>query len=504
MLEHYNSLDVNEESFFNKWRRIMAGLKAPKGSGEYKSALFEIQRSFTSSAASTVTCILVLLLTIFFIGHTVDLPPPELEVTIVQPEVEEMEEIIEDDIPEPEPVDEIVTMDPGHTEQDADVETIVFDAPSFGDDSTVELVPMAIDIISSPMVISGLYGGRTGGGKATAVGKRGGGGSLTAVLKALRWLKDHQLENGSWEGADSPTAMCGLALLCYMAHGETPSSPEFGRTVENAIRYLLYAQNEDGTFKDAGNHYSYGHAIATYALCESYGMTKITMIKQPCQKAVKVVIDGQQMNGAWDYDYKQGARRDLSVTAWQVQALKAAKLSGIYVEGLDEALEKCIGGIKGFSAGGGKLSYNAMGEGDRYQLTAAGVLCLQLLGHSNDGATRSGLQYIQQFPMTWENPTPENQTYIWYYATQANFQNGGNEWKRWNDKMLPLLIKNQEEDGHWNHGSTISSCDVYDTTLACLCLEVYYRYLPTYEKVEAVKEGLESKDKEDIAVQVAL
>jgi len=101
-------------------------------------------------------------------------------------------------------------------------------------------------------------------------GGGGGGGSLTAVLRALRWLKDNQNENGSWRGTDSPTAMTGLALLCYMAYGEDTSSKEFGDTVERAIRYLLYQQNNNGTFENCGQHYVYGHAIATYALAEWY------------------------------------------------------------------------------------------------------------------------------------------------------------------------------------------------------------------------------------------
>ena len=91
----------------------------------------------------------------------------------------------------------------------------------------------------------------------------------TAVLKALRWLKQNQNPDGSWQGAGSPTAMCGFALLCFLGHGETPEAREFGTTVSNAIGYLVGAQDETGRFKNCGGHYVYGHAIATYGLAEA-------------------------------------------------------------------------------------------------------------------------------------------------------------------------------------------------------------------------------------------
>lgn len=66
--------------------------------------------------------------------------------------------------------------------------------------------------------------------------------------------------------------------------------------------------------------------------------------------------------------------------------------------------------------------------------------------------------------------------------------------------------QNQSEDGHWTSGTTYQPSDVYDTTLCCLCLEVYYRYLPTYERVEEVQRAPRTRDERDIriAVDIAL
>ena len=78
--------------------------------------------------------------------------------------------------------------------------------------------------------------------------------------------------------------MTGYALLTYLAHGETPASPEFGETVEKAIRFLVDSQEPSGRFRGRDGH-DYTHPIATYALCEAYGLTKVPMLKEAAEKA---------------------------------------------------------------------------------------------------------------------------------------------------------------------------------------------------------------------------
>lgn len=506
MLEEYydDALIVEEETFKERWNRIMVGLKAPRDSGEYRWARGEMNRMLTSSGASTGISIIALILLMFMTGNS-EQPQPQLEVSIVEPETEELEEIEEDPI-EPPPEPEVVptTMEAGSDVGDTRIENAV-STPSFGDESSDEINPVqSVDISTvSPFVIKGLYGARTGGGRAAAIGKFGGGGSDTVVLKALRWLKAHQNEDGSWTGAGSPTAMCGLALLCYMAHGETPASKEFGATVEKAIRYLLYAQDSGtGRFKAAGDNYVYGHAIATYALAESYGMTKMVMLKEPMEKGLQIIIDGQQGGGAWNYNYDKSGRRDLSVSAWQAQALKAGKMAGAENPGLSDAIYKAVGGIKSFAGGDGTFGYDKAGGSQ--ELTGAGALCLQLLDHGADPEVANALKATEGLQMSW--PKGGGGTYCWYYATQARFQNGGPIWENWNKNMLQVLTKAQEADGHWASGSTHKACDVYDTTLCCLCLEVYYRYLPTYQKVQEVSKEPATKSEREakVSVQVAL
>ena len=77
--------------------------------------------------------------------------------------------------------------------------------------------------------------------------------------------------------------------------------------------------------------------------------------------------------------------------------------------------------------------------------------------------------------------------YYIYYGSLALMQMQGDNWKKWNAHTSRLLLDLQQtngpaagswdpEDSEWGtRGGRI-----YTTTLACLTLEVYYRYLPMY------------------------
>ena len=162
-----------------------------------------------------------------------------------------------------------------------------------------------------------------------------------AVLKALRWLQKNQNKNGSF-GSKKPVGMTGLALLAYLGHCETPLSEEFGETVTNAMVYLVN-NNMKQKGKSASDlkdkHWCYEHAIAMYALCESFTFLKqlniadlVPQIGEAVENGTNWIIDTQIENtGGWEYGYDVKAKRggDSSIVAWHMQALKAAKATGI-------------------------------------------------------------------------------------------------------------------------------------------------------------------------------
>jgi hypothetical protein len=65
----------------------------------------------------------------------------------------------------------------------------------------------------------------------------------------------------------------------------------------------------------------------------------------------------------------------------------------------------------------------------------------------------------------------------------------GDMWKKWNTELRDFLVSSQAKDGHavgsWNiggdHGSKAGG-RLYSTSMATMCLEVYYRHMPIYKE----------------------
>ena len=323
----------------------------------------------------------------------------------------------------------------------------------------------------------------------------------TAVIRALRWLKKNQNADGSWQ--QQKTAMTGLALLAFLAHGERPDkSREFGATVQNGIEFLLRAQPSDGKF--AGN---YHHPIATYALCEAYGMTMNPNIKIAAEKAVQVIIDRQHASGGWDYfNSNDPDRDDTSVMGWAAQALKAAYLANVYTDTakLNLAMKKSVRGFQKNYKNGGGFGYTAPAASG---LSGVGTLCMQLLGAGNKSEVASTLSLMDSWKCSWMAPIVpgDSPQYYFYYVTQAKFHAGDKRWKEWNAAMKSEYVKAQiiiskeqsgyidpdgkpQEIGSWENKDSHTDRPVMDTCLAALQLMVYYRYLPT-TSADAVKTG---------------
>lgn len=381
--------------------------------------------------------------------------------------------------------------------------------PGIGSDDAKVAPGFETALAQSPLVMRRLYASRTASGRGDA--RRKFNGSTTgeaAVIRALRWLKANQDPDGSWTQAETgkhaqwgPPAMASLALLCFLAHGETPSSQEFGQTVEKAMKYIASQQSSNGAFNKSwrgdGPHWVYQQGICTYAMSEAFGMTKIVALKDAMDKGIEFIIEGQQADGGYDYGFAKGTRFDLSVAGWQFQALKAARMAGCSSEKLDCAIKKSTQFLRTRAFVNNGFTY-APGTPPSPAMTSAGVLCLQLLGKSDTAEVRHGLKTLENFEKArtincvWDkDPKTKKPVYAWYYTTQAKFQQGGADWRDWNKKFPRMLVQSQIVDkdkgvGHWDDGDWGDK--VYTTTLCCLMMEVYYRYLPTFQHVESTPE----------------
>jgi len=76
--------------------------------------------------------------------------------------------------------------------------------------------------------------------------------------------------------------------------------------------------------------------------------------------------------------------------------------------------------------------------------------------------------------------------YFNYYTSQVLHHYQGRFWKRWNPAMRRMLVEHQATEGHetgsWQFSEPHSqqAGRLYNTAMAIMTLEVYYRYLPLY------------------------
>ena len=128
----------------------------------------------------------------------------------------------------------------------------------------------SVAIVKSPVIMKGIYGSRSPGRALVARPET----TADAVMRCLRWFKATQNEDGSWgERNEERSVLTGFVLLAYLSHGETPASDEFGKAVKNGIMFLTESQDDDGSFA-AGDITLQEHAIPTWAVCETYGLTR--------------------------------------------------------------------------------------------------------------------------------------------------------------------------------------------------------------------------------------
>lgn len=342
--------------------------------------------------------------------------------------------------------------------------------------------------------IPGTMAGRMGGtARASAMAKFGGKEKAEkAVMAGLRWLKQHQAEDGSWSPANKP-AMTGLAVLCFLGHGELPDSPEFGPTVKRGLDWLLTTgtktQGKMGTGGSlSGGPAVYEHAIATYAMGEYYTMTKDDRFVDLLRNAVGFIVEGQAPDGGWQYGFAKGPNSDTSVSGWQIQALKAAHLTGLNISGVDEALDKAMLNLKRVQGDKGGFGYRT--KEDRYSLAGVGVLCTYFWKQDKDASVRKGIDFILQQtekdkPVKYKSE--HGDLYAWYYHTQACLMFGGSAWTKWNRWFQDEICDNQGTDGSWPpipgkspgpQTQADGAGPFYRTTLSVLMLEVFYRYMP--------------------------
>jgi hypothetical protein len=357
------------------------------------------------------------------------------------------------------------------------------------------LVPLACMMFLAP-------NGQPGGQKANApaVAANAAEPMDVAIDNGIQFLARSQNRNGSWSmggngmgfRGDGDIAVTSLAVMAFLSAGHVPGEGKYGDAIERGIRWVLQSQQRDGRLVPANGFEMYHHGIATLMLAECIGMTSGELagtLRTGLEKAVTVIVNGQRTRGmdagGWRYQaIDPNGTSDLSVTGWQLMALRAAKNVGCdvptsriqrAVEYVQRSIDKRTGGFQ-YTPGGPVT----------VACTGVGVLCLELSGkeyHLSPEALNGGAELLRK-PLRAHDP---HFYYAAYYVSQAMFQLGGVYWQACRPQLHGLLLRevSQNADGAWgSRGGDTQYGQSYATAMAILALTVEYRYLPIYQRFE--------------------
>jgi hypothetical protein len=342
----------------------------------------------------------------------------------------------------------------------------------------------------------GDFANRFGDNKRLALYQNGGDDSTeAAVAAALQYLAQDQRPDGSWDpiasnagretmtlgtdrkgaGKNATTGLTGLALLSLLGSGNTHREGPYADNVRRGLTYLIVNQRPDGSLAGRADLFeaNYCHGMAALAMCEAAVMTQDPSAIASAKAAVGYTLATQHpTTGGWRY--AKGDPGDLSQLGWQAMVLEAGRAAGANVpdrafDRIDSFLRSVRGG-----AGGGLASYRP-GDGPSRTMTAEALATRLLIGESiPPGEIREAEDYLlRQLP-----GIGRDNYYGWYYTSLALHQLQDDAWQSWNEAMKAHLVKRQLPDGSFPTDDEWGGYGgrVYTTSMATLCLEVYYRH----------------------------
>lgn len=312
-----------------------------------------------------------------------------------------------------------------------------------------------------------------------------------SIARALEFLAAQQNPSGAWstDTWGESTAITSLAVMSFLAAGHVPGEGPYGERINSGVRWVIAQQQANGMLVDQRRSHGpmYSHGICTLMLAEVAGMmdgADAPVVRRALERSVYLILESQAIvkndrhQGGWRYQ-TNSRDSDLSVTGWQVLALRAAKDIGCDVPA--EAIDAAIGYVKNCVGRNNQGFGYQPGNGPTPTLTGTGITCLEVCGaHHTEEALGSAAWLAQ-------NPLNDRSSYFYYgvyYTAVGLFKIGGDIADLNHQHLVSLLLPTQDDDGGWTpqSGSERQAGRIYATTLSVLALAIEYRYLPIYQR----------------------
>ncbi len=323
-----------------------------------------------------------------------------------------------------------------------------------------------------------------------------------AVEKANRFLLTHQRADGAITDRQYDTTMTALSIMSLASAGITPATPSAdGVAASKALDFVLQSdrQDKDGYYGNKDGSRMYGHGIISLMLTEMVGMGATAeqdeLIEKRCQAAIDLILSAQkqrkpsQYAGGWRYTPNSNDA-DLSVSVWQLMALRSAKNDGLKVpaSAIEEAVVYLQRSYTSRLDSSGKpadpmagFSYLPDNNSPSFAMTAAGLLAMQVCGQYESPLVIGAADWLLAHPPKWDE---RFFFYGTYYYAQGMHQRGGEHAATAEQTVRQFLLGKQDADGSWTapSGEEAGAGKVYATCMGVLSLSVKYHYLPIYQR----------------------
>lgn len=334
------------------------------------------------------------------------------------------------------------------------------------------------------------------------------------VDHALEWLLAHQAGDGHWDcdqfalecaarggepcsgsgEAANDVAATALAVLAILECEAKEKDGRFKTAVERGVRWLVSQQQSGGRIgRDEGAFALHNHALATYALAETYLRARPFLLRFPAQKAVDFALSARNPGRAWPHAARSKGENDTSVSGWMVLALDTALRSGLRVDRsafdgarawFAEVTDPETGRCGSTERGSNSSSVARIDDRDAFQsgeaLTAISVDARARWNELDADAplAERQLALLCSKPPLWNEVEPRNDLYAWLFTTRALRQAGSDDaWGTWRRALEAAFVAAQSTTG--DAAGSAPPLDpwgsaggrIYSTALFALCAE---------------------------------
>lgn len=323
-----------------------------------------------------------------------------------------------------------------------------------------------------------------------------------SIQRAVTFLLTQQQKNGSIADRGNENAMTSLAIMALASVGHQPTDPTpEGAAMKKGLQFVLGPNRQDraGYFGASDGSRMYGHGIVTLMLTEMIGMggddQTDDSIHDACKNAIDLIVRSQRAKkpafakGGWRYT-PDAADSDLSISVWQLMALRSAKNDGLEVPSstIDDAITYLVRSFTSPVDPNGQprqskngFSYEANNDSPTFTMTAAGLLAMQVCGQYDSPLVVGATDWLKEHPPAWGERFV---LYGIYYYAQGMHQRGGEIADAARKLVVSELLPHQLNNGSWqsSSGEELNAGTVYCTALAILSLSVKFHYLPIYQR----------------------